>query len=71
MQKTDMLSHFKTRMQVEEKERALPPTPASLANLEVTSCVRTVKQDDGAGMDKLAKRRAALKKLHDFKDGVL
>jgi hypothetical protein len=33
--------------------------------------VREVKQADTAGMDKLAKRRAALKKLHDFKDGVL
>ena len=33
--------------------------------------VREVKQPDTAGMDKLAKRRAALKKLHDFKDGVV
>jgi len=32
---------------------------------------RDFKRDDTAGMDKLAKRRAALKKLHDFKDGVL
>lgn len=33
--------------------------------------VREVKQADAAGMDKLAKRRTALKKLQDFKDGVL
>ena len=71
MQKPDMLSQFKTRMQVEKRERALPSTPTTQASLEVASCVRTVKQEDGAGMDKLAKRRAALKKLHDFKDGVL
>lgn len=32
--------------------------------------VREVRQADTAGMDKLEKRRAALKKLHDFKDGV-
>jgi hypothetical protein len=33
--------------------------------------VREVKRADTAGMDRLAQRRAALKKLHDFKDGVL
>ncbi len=32
--------------------------------------VREVRQADTAGPDKLAKRREALKKLHDFKDGV-
>lgn len=32
---------------------------------------REVKQEDTAGIDKLAKRRVALKKLQDFKDGVL
>lgn len=32
---------------------------------------RVVKLSDTAGMDKLEKRRAALKKLNDFKDGVL
>jgi hypothetical protein len=36
----------------------------------VSPKVREVKQADTAGMDKLAQRRAALKKLHDFKDGV-
>ena len=39
--------------------------------VEPDSKVRGVKQPDTAGMDKLAKRCAALKKLHDFKDGVL
>jgi len=38
--------------------------------VEPDSKVRDVKQPDTAGMDKLTKRRAALKKLHDFKDGV-
>ncbi len=32
---------------------------------------RTVKQSDSAGIDKLEKRRAALRKLHDFRNGVL
>lgn len=33
--------------------------------------MRVVKLADTAGMDKLEKRRTTLKKLHDFKDGVL
>lgn len=33
--------------------------------------MRVIKLADTAGMDKLEKRRAALKKLNDFKDGVL
>jgi hypothetical protein len=45
-----------------------------LAAKGIVPAAREVKQADTAGMDKLAKlakRRAALKKLHDFKDGVL
>lgn len=42
-----------------------------LAAKGIVPVAREVKQADTAGMDKLAKRRAALKKLHDFKDGVL
>jgi len=33
--------------------------------------VRTVKQSEAIGMDKLEKRRAALRKLHEFRGGVL
>lgn len=42
-----------------------------LAVMGIVPVAREVKQADTAGMDKLAKRRAALKKLHDFKDGVI
>jgi hypothetical protein len=43
----------------------------ALVAMGVVPAAREVKQADTAGMDKLAKRRAALKKLHDFKNGVL
>jgi hypothetical protein len=39
--------------------------------LAPTSKTPEVKQVATAGLDRLAKRRTALKKLHDFKDGVL
>jgi hypothetical protein len=42
-----------------------------LVAMGAAPAAREVRQADTAGMDKLAKRRAALKKLHDFKDGVL
>jgi|688.fasta_scaffold548555_2 hypothetical protein len=42
-----------------------------LAAKGIVPAAREVKQEDTVGMDNLAKRRAALKKLHDFKDGVL
>lgn len=42
-----------------------------LAAKGIVPAAREVKQADTAGMDKLAKRRDALKKLHDFKDGVV
>ncbi|GAB1393249.1 hypothetical protein MASR1M60_14120 [Rhodocyclaceae bacterium] len=38
---------------------------------EKPSTVRTVKQPEVTGMDKLEQRRAALRKLHDFRGGVL
>lgn len=54
----------KTRAEntVEMLRTRMPPTPGTN--------VREVKQSETAGMDKLAKRHAALKKFHDFKDGV-
>jgi hypothetical protein len=42
-----------------------------LAAKGVVPAAREVKQADVAGMEKLTKRRAALEKLHDFRDGVL
>jgi hypothetical protein len=42
-----------------------------LAAKGMVPAAREVIQEDTVGMDNLAKRRAALKKLHDFKDGVL
>lgn len=35
------------------------------------SGARVVQPADVAGMERLEKRRAAIKRLHDFKDGVL
>ena len=52
---------------MQELEKRRP----ELAAKGIVPAAREVKQADTAGMDKLAKRRTALKKLHDFKDGVL
>jgi hypothetical protein len=71
MQKTDVLQQIQTGIRIRKKERAPPSILPGLATSEVTSKVRSIKQEDSAGMDKLAKRRAALKKLADFRDGVL
>jgi hypothetical protein len=62
-----MPSKTRAQLLVEELQARMPK-----ADTESTkSNVRTVKQADKAGMDALEKRRVALKKLHDFKDGVL
>jgi hypothetical protein len=59
----------KTRAEqlVQELQRRMP----DLAAKGIVPVAREVNQEDTVGMDNLAKRRAALKKLHDFKDGVL
>ena len=59
----------KTRAEqfVQELDQRMP----ELVAMGAVPVAREVKQADTAGMDKLAKRRAALKKLQDFKEGVL
>lgn len=58
------------------KTRAGKPAPdleqcrPELAAKGIVPAAHGIKQADAAGMGELAKRRAALKKLHDFKDGV-
>ena len=42
-----------------------------LAAKGIIPAAREVKQADTVGLDRLAKRRESLAKLHDFKDGVL
>jgi hypothetical protein len=58
-----MTTKTRAEQTVEMLRSRMPVTPDSK--------VREVKQADTAGMDKLAKRRAALKKLDDFKFGVI
>lgn len=60
-----------TKTRAEQLVQELEQRRPELVAKGVMPAVREVKQADTAGMDKLAKRRAALKKLHDFKDGVL
>lgn len=62
-----MMTKTRAKRLVQELEQRMPEIVA----MGVVPAVREVKQADTAGMDKLAKRRAALKKLHDFKDGVI
>jgi hypothetical protein len=58
-----MTTKTRAEQTVEMLRTRMPVTPAPK--------MRVVKLADTAGMDKLEKRRAALKKLNDFKDGVL
>lgn len=60
-----------TKTRAEQLVQELEQRRPELVAKGVMPAAREVKQADTAGMDKLAKRRAALKKLHDFKDGVL
>lgn len=63
----DMTNPTRAAIMAQELAQRMP----ELVAMGVVPAAREVKQEDTVGMDKLAKRRAALKKLHDFKDGVL
>lgn len=60
-----------TKTRAEKLAQELQQRMPELVAMGAVPAAREVKQADTAGMDKLAKRRAALKKLHDFRDGVL
>jgi hypothetical protein len=64
-------AYMPTKTRAEKLAKELEQRRPELSAMGVVPMAREVKQADIAGMDKLAKRRAALKKLHDFKDGVL
>ena len=60
-----------TKTRAEQLVQELEQRRPELAAMGVLPEAHGVKQLDTAGMDKLAKRRAALAKLQDFKGGVL
>jgi hypothetical protein len=62
---------MKTKTRAERLVQEIDQRMPELVAKGVVPAAREIKQVDTAGMEKLAKRRAALKKLHDFKDGVL
>jgi hypothetical protein len=60
-----------TKTRAEKLAQELEQRMPELAARGIVPAAREVKQEDTVDMDNLATRRAALRKLHDFKDGVL
>ena len=62
----------KTRAEkIAEKLRTNVPSIPTQTSAQTPPSGRVVRQADTVSTDKLAKRRVALARLHDFKDGVL
>jgi hypothetical protein len=62
---------MKTKTRAERLVQEIDQRMSELVAKGVVPAAREIKHADTAGMDKLAKRRAALRKLQDFKGGVL
>lgn len=60
----------KTRAQQMAEQLQKPSVKAAITGKPVAQG-RVIQQPEVTGIDKLEKRRAALKKLHDFKNGVI
>lgn len=60
----------KTRAELMAEQLRKPSIKAAITGQQEIQG-RVVRQSDTAGIDKLEKRRAALKKLQDFKNGVI
>jgi hypothetical protein len=60
-----------TKKRAEQFVQKLDQRMPELLSMRLVPTAREIEQVDATGLDRLIRRRAALKKLLDFKNGVL